>query len=237
MTMIEPQTELSFVDSASGTELVSISFTSKPIRVAPAETEPPELAPAEEFEFGSLSFEALHSPAPVDASHELVSEIESIPNKMAFKIGEAAEMVGVKQYVLRYWETEFEMLRPRKSKNNQRVFSRRDVETAMMIKKLLYEDRFSIEGARAALRHLKMQVKEHVARAAAPVVADAAASGVAHDSLNLALSEKIGSTVQSSEAHEAPSASVDFNLLSNAIDSLRDILDDIRGLKTALSAD
>jgi DNA-binding transcriptional MerR regulator len=96
----------------------------------------------------------------IEAGDDLMATLESIPQKMAFKIGEAAEMVGVKQYVLRYWETEFEMLRPRKSKNNQRVYSRRDVETAMMIKKLLYEDRFSIEGARSALRQLKTQVKE-----------------------------------------------------------------------------
>ncbi len=86
--------------------------------------------------------------------------MDAIPDKMGFKIGEVAEYFGVKQYVLRYWETEFEMLRPRKSKNNQRVYSRKDVETAMMIKKLLYEDRFSIEGARSALRQLKTQVKE-----------------------------------------------------------------------------
>ncbi len=98
--------------------------------------------------------------AVVEPGSELIEELEAIPDKMAFKIGEAAEMVGVKQYVLRYWESEFEMLRPRKSKNNQRVYSRRDVETAMMIKKLLYDDRFSIEGARAALRQLKTQVKE-----------------------------------------------------------------------------
>jgi DNA-binding transcriptional MerR regulator len=96
----------------------------------------------------------------VEAGTELIDSIEAIPEKMAFKIGEAAEMVGVKQYVLRYWETEFEMLRPRKSKNGQRVYSRKDVQTAMMIKKLLYEDRFSIEGARTALRQLKNQVKE-----------------------------------------------------------------------------
>ena len=68
--------------------------------------------------------------------------------------------MGIKQYVLRYWETEFEVLKPRKSKNNQRVYSRRDVETAMMIKKLLYDDRFSIEGARTALRQLKTHVRE-----------------------------------------------------------------------------
>jgi DNA-binding transcriptional MerR regulator len=96
----------------------------------------------------------------VEPGAELLQQIDEIPLKMAFKIGEAAEMVGVKQYVLRYWETEFDVLRPRKSKNGQRVYSRRDVETAMMIKKLLYEDRFSIEGARTALRQMKSQVKE-----------------------------------------------------------------------------
>lgn len=98
--------------------------------------------------------------ARIDAGEELIESLRAIPEKMAFKIGEAAEMVGVKQYVLRYWESEFDMLRPRKSKNNQRVYSRRDVETAMMIKKLLYTDRFSIEGARSALRQLKSHVKE-----------------------------------------------------------------------------
>ncbi len=105
---------------------------------------------------------ALHgfSDPKLEASVDLMESLESIPNKMAFKIGEAAAMVGVKQYVLRYWESEFEMLRPRKSKNNQRVYSRRDVETALMIKKLLYSDRFSIEGARTALKQLKTQVKE-----------------------------------------------------------------------------
>lgn len=106
-------------------------------------------------------FKPISLPEPrVEAGPELLENLNKIPDKMAFKIGEAAEMVGVKQYVLRYWETEFEALRPRKSKNNQRIYSRRDVETAMMIKKLLYEDRFSIEGARAALKALKNQVKE-----------------------------------------------------------------------------
>jgi DNA-binding transcriptional MerR regulator len=100
--------------------------------------------------------------APIEADATLLKDIHSIPLKMAFKIGEAAEMVGVKQYVLRYWESEFDMLRPRKSANGQRVYSRKDVETAMMIKKLLYNDRFSIEGARSALRHLKSTVKSTV---------------------------------------------------------------------------
>ena len=99
---------------------------------------------------------------PIEADAALMHEIHSIPQKMAFKIGEAAEMVGVKQYVLRYWESEFDTLHPRKSSNGQRIYSRKDVETAMMIKKLLYSDRFSIEGARHALRNLKSTVKSTV---------------------------------------------------------------------------
>jgi DNA-binding transcriptional MerR regulator len=120
-----------------------------------------------EFSLDDLSFnEGQIDPADASkiqktkADQQLVEDLNSIPDKMAFKIGEAAELLGVKQYVLRYWETEFEALRPKKSKNNQRVYTRRDVETAMLIKKLLYSDRFSIEGARAALRQLKTQVKD-----------------------------------------------------------------------------
>lgn len=91
---------------------------------------------------------------------ELTEQITSIPEKLAFKIGEVAEMVGVKQYVLRYWETEFDVLRPKKSRSGQRVYSRRDVETVMMIKKLLYDHRFSIEGARSALKNMKDEVRK-----------------------------------------------------------------------------
>jgi DNA-binding transcriptional MerR regulator len=96
----------------------------------------------------------------VEASAALNESLEAIPDQMAFKIGTAAELVGVKTYVLRFWETEFEALRPKKSRKGQRAYSRRDIETAMIIKKLLYEDRFSIEGARARLRELRSKVKE-----------------------------------------------------------------------------
>lgn len=98
------------------------------------------------------------SSAPVVApqvDHELEQEMHQIPDKLAFKIGEAADLVGVKPYVLRYWETEFEVLKPKKSKHNQRMYERRDVENLFLIKKLLYRDRFSIEGARSALKKLR----------------------------------------------------------------------------------
>ncbi len=98
--------------------------------------------------------------AKVHIDQEDLASLENIPKKMAFKIGEVAEMVGVKQYVLRYWESEFEQLHPKKSKFNQRVYTRKDVENALLIKKLLYKDRFSIEGARSAMKQLKEHIKE-----------------------------------------------------------------------------
>ena len=92
---------------------------------------------------------------------ELEKEISNIPNKMAFKIGEAAKIVGVKSYVLRYWETEFDFLKPKKSKHNQRIYSKKDIENVLLIKKLLYRDRFSIEGARSAYKTAKKQLKQN----------------------------------------------------------------------------
>lgn len=73
-------------------------------------------------------------------------------DKLYFKIGEVAEIVGVAPHVLRYWETEFSALRPRKSRTQQRVYRRRDVATLLRIKHLLYVDRFTIAGARKQLR-------------------------------------------------------------------------------------
>lgn len=90
----------------------------------------------------------------------LLEEIQSIPDKMGFKIGEVADLLGVKQYVLRYWESEFDILKPKKATNNQRYYTRKDVENAYIIRKLLHRDRFSIEGARAALKDLRSQVKK-----------------------------------------------------------------------------
>jgi DNA-binding transcriptional MerR regulator len=91
----------------------------------------------------------------VEVDKELEAELARIPDKLAFKIGEVADLLNVKAYVLRYWETEFEILKPKKSKHNQRMYEHRDVENLLLIRKLLYRDRFSIEGARVALKKLK----------------------------------------------------------------------------------
>ena len=75
-----------------------------------------------------------------------------IPNKLYFRIGEVSDLVGVKPYVLRYWESEFTDIKPSKSKSGQRLYKRRDVELLLRIKELLYEERFTINGARKRLR-------------------------------------------------------------------------------------
>jgi DNA-binding transcriptional MerR regulator len=77
-----------------------------------------------------------------------------IPDKQYFKIGEVAEIAGVEPYVLRYWETEFRNIRPEKTRSNQRLYRRRDVETVLQIKRLLYDEGFRIDGAKRRLREL-----------------------------------------------------------------------------------
>ncbi|MBA3972914.1 MAG: MerR family transcriptional regulator [Candidatus Solibacter sp.] len=75
-----------------------------------------------------------------------------IPNKLYFRIGDVSRLAGVEPYVLRFWESEFPMLNPRKSGTNQRLYRRKDVETILEIKHLLYEKRFTIEGAKAVIK-------------------------------------------------------------------------------------
>jgi DNA-binding transcriptional MerR regulator len=74
-----------------------------------------------------------------------------IPNKLYFRIGEVAKLAGIKPYVLRFWESEFSGLGPKKSGTGQRLYRRKDVELVLEIKRLLYEKRFTIEGARKML--------------------------------------------------------------------------------------
>ncbi len=75
-----------------------------------------------------------------------------IPEKIFFKIGEVCDLVGVQAHVLRYWETEFPMLSPQKNRSGQRSYRRRDVEIALRIKELLYEDLYTIAGAKKKLQ-------------------------------------------------------------------------------------
>lgn len=77
-----------------------------------------------------------------------------IPDKLYFKIGEVAELAGVKPHVLRYWESEFGSFRPVKSKTNQRLYKRRDIELVLQLKDLLHNQGYTIAGARKRIREL-----------------------------------------------------------------------------------
>ena len=81
------------------------------------------------------------------------------PDKLFYKIGEVSKIVGVEPYVLRYWETEFSFLKPRKNKSGQRVYIKKDVELLLMIKRLLYQERYTIEGVRKRLGLVSVQAE------------------------------------------------------------------------------
>lgn len=76
----------------------------------------------------------------------------ALPPKLYFRIGEVASLVGVEPHVLRYWEREFRSIRPSKSAKGQRVYSRRDVESLMRVRELLYAEGFTIAGAKKRLQ-------------------------------------------------------------------------------------
>jgi DNA-binding transcriptional MerR regulator len=90
----------------------------------------------------------------------------SIPDKLYFRIGEVAQIAGVEPYVLRYWETEFPALAPKKSGTGHRLYRRKEVELVLEVKRLLYEKRFTIEGARLYLEQNKKRVAKPVVKPA-----------------------------------------------------------------------
>ncbi|MCH6579421.1 MAG: MerR family transcriptional regulator [Nitrospinae bacterium] len=77
---------------------------------------------------------------------------QPIPDKLFFKIGEVAEIAGVEQHVLRYWEDEFDVLKPNKNKSGQRLFQKKDIDQVLEIKQLLYTDKFTIDGDKKRLK-------------------------------------------------------------------------------------
>ncbi|MDA8087247.1 MAG: MerR family transcriptional regulator [Nitrospiraceae bacterium] len=78
-------------------------------------------------------------------------EQKKLPDKLFYKIGEVSRITKVESYVLRYWETEFPFLRPRKNKSGQRVYVRKDLDLVIRIKELLYDHKYTIEGVRIRL--------------------------------------------------------------------------------------
>jgi len=78
-----------------------------------------------------------------------------IPDKLFFKIGEVADIAAVEQHVLRYWEDEFDMLKPDKNRSGQRLYQKKDVELVLEIKRLLYGEKFTIAGAKVKLKNYR----------------------------------------------------------------------------------
>jgi DNA-binding transcriptional MerR regulator len=96
-----------------------------------------------------------------------------IPDKLYFRIGEVAGLCRLPAYVLRFWETEFPQLKPIKSSTGQRMYRKRDVESVVRIKKLLYEEGYTIAGARAQLRE---EIKSDRSQSALPFPMSSTAS-------------------------------------------------------------
>ena len=88
------------------------------------------------------------------------SEHVTIPDRLYFRIGDVCRLIGVKPHVLRYWESEFPMLSPKKSGTNQRLYRRKDAELVLEIKRLLYDEKFTIEGAREHLQRRKATLRQ-----------------------------------------------------------------------------
>lgn len=82
----------------------------------------------------------------------------AIPEKQYFKIGEVSEILDVEPYVLRYWESEFKILKPTRTRARQRLYHKRDLELLVEIKHLLYDEKFTIAGAKKRLQEMKKQV-------------------------------------------------------------------------------
>ncbi len=80
-----------------------------------------------------------------------------IPDKSYFRIGEVGKLLGVEPYVIRYWESEFQSIKPMRARSSQRLYRRKDVEELLVIKELLYEKKFTISGARKHLAEIKGQ--------------------------------------------------------------------------------
>ena len=90
------------------------------------------------------------TPAAPESEGQSIIETETpaIPNRLFFRIGDVAELAGVETHVLRFWEAEFPRLSPKKTSTGQRQYRRKDVEAVLEIKRLLYNDRYTIAGAR-----------------------------------------------------------------------------------------
>ena len=122
-----------------------------------------------------------------------MTEPADLPDKLYFKIGEVAKLVGVKPYVLRYWETEFPSIRPGKTESKHRLYRRRDVETLIEIRRLLHDERYTIEGAKRRLRDRGDDSSSRVEAAVSGTAAGGDSAAVASASERSAEGASVGS--------------------------------------------
>ncbi|MEO8361233.1 MAG: MerR family transcriptional regulator [Vicinamibacteria bacterium] len=152
-----------------------------------------------------------------------------IPNKLFFKIGEVCELTDIQPYVLRYWETEFPTLAPAKNSSGQRIYRRRDIETVIRIKELLYGEGFTVAGARKKIE------QEQAGRVDTPVstaVLETAFEGAEPDT-------KIGPTpsaaaIRAAMAHPPPHAPTSSEHAVARDDKTRAILQEVKDELKAL---
>jgi DNA-binding transcriptional MerR regulator len=93
---------------------------------------------------------------PTLQEHTMATEI---PDKLYFKIGEVCKITNVEPYILRYWESEFKLIKPYRTKSNQRLYRKKDVEAVLKIRKMLYDQKFTIAGAKKKLKETIPQQK------------------------------------------------------------------------------
>jgi DNA-binding transcriptional MerR regulator len=136
----------------------------------------------------------------------------AIPEKLFFKIGEVCDLTGVQAHVLRYWESEFPMLAPQKNRAGQRTYRKRDVEMALRIKELLYDDQYTIAGAKKKLASelrgaskLKVVTPEMSAATTAAAPTAAATAPAAHEAASTAFAPGAQSSYQAAGSGAATS--------------------------------
>ena len=150
------------------------------------------------------------------------ADLADIPDKLFFKIGEVCDLVGVQAHVLRYWETEFPTLSPHKNKSGQRSYRRKDVETALKIKQLLYKEMFTIAGARKKLQSDAREANKPKEAVVQPVSESA-------PSLFDSLIEMTDQTVNESQpsgsnGHPAPEQREALRNVASGLIEIRDLL-------------
>jgi DNA-binding transcriptional MerR regulator len=169
----------------------------------------------------------------------------SIPEKLFFKIGEVCDITGIQAHVLRYWESEFPMLAPQKNRAGQRTYRKRDVEMVLRIKELLYEDQYTIAGAKKRLTNelrgaskLKVVTPEMSAQSSAPQTPPQFLTAPPAEEAPHPFAETHEPPAAQAREHAAPEQpSPEPDLTDDHRDALRHLRQQLRELLVLLEAD